>query len=485
MRTSTILTVSLIALSACSDDSGSTPDDLGLPPDATPGDLGVDEDAASAHEPWLDDLVVAGVRVPLTPSFAAMTTRYSVIAEETPDDVMVTATADPALSITIDGTDATNGEALTLDTEPGAEIPIIVSNGEGDSRTYTVLYMPDDFPELEVTVNEPEAATEPIFVGLRGRSYFLALLNNDGVPLFWQQMPDQIYDFKRHPGGEYSYCLRTGGEAYSEHVILDESFEEVERLQTVDLVHTDVHEFHILPDGDRILMAYEPMVRDLTAFGGGPADTVEDSVVQQVTPEGSVVFQWNSWDDLPYDESLRGSSEYAHVNSVSVTPDGDWLLSARGHSAVVKIDRETGDELWQLGGIGGDFTFVDDPFGNLCGQHTAFELAGDRILLFDNGQACYPDVPARGEHTRVVEYELDHTAMTATLVWSYDREGAYTRSQGSSQRLANGNTFIGWGRGPDQLATEVDSEGNVVFEIEAHDQDGISISYRAWRFATE
>jgi hypothetical protein len=417
-----------------------------------------------------------------------MTTRYSTIAEETPEEITVTATADPALALTIDGVAATSGEALALAAAtPDSELVVEVANADGDSRTYTVLYLPADFPHLDVTVHEPGASTDPIYVALRGRAYFLAQLDANGVPLFYERKPRRPFDFKRHPGGEHSYCMRLEGDPpeWSEQIVLDESFAEVERLQTVELVHTDVHEFQILPSGNRILMAYEPTVRDLTAFGGGANETVQDSVVQEVTPDGTVVFQWNSWQDLPYDESLRDSSEYAHVNAVSVAPDGNWIISARGHSAVVKIDRDTGEELWQLGGMGGDFTFVDDPIGNLCGQHTASQLESGNILLFDNGQACWPEVAARGEHTRVVEYELDLDAMTATLVWSYDREGAYSRSQGSSQRLANGNTFIGWGRGPDQLATEVDAEGNVVFEIEARDQDGVTISYRAWRFAAD
>ncbi len=491
MRHFSTLLAALIALSACSDDSDTGPLDSG-PPDMGPADMVVDApiepDAFVVPEPLLDDLVVAGVRVPLTPSFAAATTRYSVIAEATPGEISVTATADPALTLTIDGMGATSGEALALpDASPDSEIVVEVSNDDGDAQTYTVLYLPSAFPELEVTVNEPTASTDPIYVALRGAAYFLAQLDNNGVPLFYERKPRKIYDFKRHPDGQLSYCMLLEGEPpeWSEQIVLDGSFAEVDRFQTVDLVHTDVHEFHILPDGNRILMAYEPTVRDLSAFGGGAAETVRDSVVQEVSPDGTVVFQWNSWNDLPYDESLRNSPEYAHVNAITVAPDGNWIISARGHSAVVKIDRDTGDEIWQLGGMGGDFTFVDDPFGNLCGQHTATQLESGNILLFDNGQDCWPEVAARGEHTRVSEYELDLTEMTATLVWSFDREGAYATSQGSAQRLANGNTFIGWGNGPDQLATEVDADGNIVFEIEARDSAGIVISYRAWRYASE
>ena len=69
--------------------------------------------------------------------------------------------------------------------------------------------------------------------------------------------------------------------------------------------------------------------------------------------------------------------------------------------------------------------------------------------------------------------------MTATLVWSYERDGHYALSQGSAQRLANGNTFIGWGSVKSTLATEVDAEGRIVFDMAASD----FISYRAWRFA--
>src|SRR5690606_736535 len=141
--------------------------------------------------------------------------------------------------------------------------------------------------------------------------------------------------------------------------------------------------------------------------------------------ELDVLFQWNSWDHMPYEESLyleRSARDYSHINSVHVEADGDWLLSSRGMAQVLKIDRGSGEVLWRLGGMDSDFAFVNDPFGGLCGRHTASRLESGNILLFDNGQYCWPEVPERGERTRVVEYRLDETAMTAELVWSYDRE---------------------------------------------------------------
>jgi hypothetical protein len=168
---------------------------------------------------------------------------------------------------------------------------------------------------------------------------------------------------------------------------------------------------------------------------------------------------------------------------VFVDEDGNWTLSARGLSQVLKVDRKTGEVLWRLGGKRNDFTFIDDPYGGLCGQHTATRVKNGNLLLFDNGQSCWPEVPERGELTRVVEYEIDEDDKTARLVWSFAQEGAYSYSQGFAQRLPGGNTFVGWGQGPPVTATEVDADGNVVFEFTAHGPMTQANSYRAYRFA--
>jgi hypothetical protein len=127
--------------------------------------------------------------------------------------------------------------------------------------------------------------------------------------------------------------------------------------------------------------------------------------------------------------------------------------------------------------------FHDDPFPHLCGQHSVTRLANGNLLVFDNGQNCWPVIAERGRRTRVVEYRLDEERLEATLVWSYEQPGAYSTAQGSAQRLPNGNTLIGWGTGPAILATEVNARGEKVFEILAHDDEGDAIeSYRAARY---
>ena len=52
---------------------------------------------------------------------------------------------------------------------------------------------------------------------------------------------------------------------------------------------------------------------------------------------------------------------------------------------------------------------------------------------------------APGDESRVLEYELDFTAKTATPVWSYvANPSLYTFVLGEPVRLADGGTFINW-----------------------------------------
>jgi hypothetical protein len=294
----------------------------------------------------------------------------------------------------------------------------------------------------------------------------VAKLNHHGVPLFYRKVPSDVADFKKHPTGQYSYSVEVA-EGLWENIVLDENFEEVTRVTSVGLADTDSHEFHILPNGNYIVLAYERAVHDLTEFGKGSSEVVLDAILQELSPEREVLFQWNSWDHMSYGESVyhKSTVDYSHINSVFVDVDGNWVLSARGMAQVLKIDRTTGD-----------------PFQGLCGQHTATRVENGNLLLFDNGQSCFPEVPERGELTRIVEYQLDEEALTARLVMSFSRDGAYTVSQGSSQRLDNRNTFIGWGLGTSTLATEVDPEGHIVLELAGRMLGVAANSYRAYRF---
>jgi len=55
----------------------------------------------------------------------------------------------------------------------------------------------------------------------------------------------------------------------------------------------------------------------------------------------------------------------------------------------------------------------------------------------------------------------------------------FSVATGSAQRLANGNTFIGWGAFSNPVATEVAPDGTKVLELAL--PEGM-LSYRAFKF---
>ena len=466
----------------------SDPSNAGGAPHETVNSTGGSAGEVSDLTPELDSLQVDGIEIGLKPKFDPETTRYSVLASEPAGDLRVEVTAQQTLQIEIDGVRAVSGVPLALpDVTPGSEFAIEVANDAGDTKTYRVLYLPADFTNFHVAARESSASKDPIYLSTRSRgASYVVKLDNNAVPLFYRKTEQLSFDFKKHATGEVSYAEFTPGTTRSEHVVLDENFDEVDRVKTVGLVDTDEHEFVIQPNGNYIVLAYEPVVRDLTEFGRGPAERIRDGIWQELSPDHQVLFQWNSWDHMVFDETVyleKDAHDYAHMNSLFVDDDGNWIVSSRGMAQILKIDRATGDVIWKLGGAQNQFTFINDPFGGFCGQHTASILDDGHLLLFDNGQYCYPEMPERGELTRIVEYAIHEDDMTAELVWSYSREGAYTTSQGSAQRLTNGNTFIGWGAGTRYLATEVSPDGEIVFELQGRAATGGSQSYRARRFA--
>jgi len=445
----------------------------------------------------LSALSITGAKAPLNPDFSSDVTRYSVIASgPSANEISLTATAAAGITITVDGRMATSNTTLDVSNLSPGDVVRIRAQGTGSQASqsveYEVLYLPSDFPEIEVTVLEPGASPDPLYVNMPGPgNVYLAMLDNNGVPIFFRAEPNRSMDFKWHSAtGERSYARATGtvnqwGREDNEVVVLDADNNEIDQFETVGLSNTGFHDFLINDNNELTLVAYDGSIRDLTAQGLSDQEFVEDSVVQVLDrATGQVLFEWNSWGQIPYEDQTTPSprSEYAHINSVFEDFDGNLIMSFRHVSQVVKVARPSGQIMWRLGGRTNQFQFINDPFSNLCGQHTASRLDNGNILVFDNGQFCWPVVAARGETTRVAEYQLDEQNMTAELVWSYIQPGIVNQFAGSAQRLPNGNTIIGWGAGSSILATEVTSDGTKVFEITAFHDVLPVLAYRVRRF---
>jgi hypothetical protein len=167
--------------------------------------------------------------------------------------------------------------------------------------------------------------------------------------------------------------------------------------------------------------------------------------------------------------------KFPHMNSIVIDDDGNIVLSSRNSGEVTKINRQTGDIIWRLGGPVNEFTFVNDPFGGFCCQHDIKALGKGHYTVFDNGNG------ARSV-SRAVEYVVNPNTMTARMIWEYRNPPgtSYSFYMGNVQRLPSGNTLINWAIGDRPKATEVTPDGQVVYEMNFANYD--YHCYRTFRF---
>ncbi len=229
----------------------------------------------------------------------------------------------------------------------------------------------------------------------------------------------------------------------------------------------------ILPNGHYVLNCRETMQMDLSKIvdGGNPNAEVRYNTSYEYDVHKNLVFQWRSIDFLPidatYSDTLASRVDFTHINKTTLDYDGNYLLSSRALSSIIKVNRSTGEIMWILGGKLNQFTFIGENEDNaptyFSEQHHIRRLANGNISMFDNGVQHDP------QYSRAVEYKLDIESKTATMVWDYRQDpDVFAKAEGSSQRLANGNVVIGWGEaslkgGP--AVTEVKPDNSIACQI--------------------
>ncbi len=195
------------------------------------------------------------------------------------------------------------------------------------------------------------------------------------------------------------------------------------------------HDHERLDNGNTLLLAWRHMpdglsekVRGGTRGPDDPDNMLADAILE-VDRDGQVVREWLGWEHLDFEEDvicpIDHRPEWTHANSVSVTPDGDWLVSFRRIDTVAAIDPSSGALRWRWGR------------GRLAHQHDAKILDNGHLLVFDNGVHRVGEA----EFSRVVEVDVARDE----IVWRYQDDPPfhfYSFMAGNADRLPNGNTLI-------------------------------------------
>lgn len=181
----------------------------------------------------------------------------------------------------------------------------------------------------------------------------------------------------------------------------------------------------------------------------------------------SVVYSWDTQGmvDAGILNKIPGEDNPYHANSVTWITDGQGdalYFSLYTAQEIWRIDRDTGMRTWRLG-ANSDFDLVDLA-GNPLPDEEWFYVQHDpdwtedgRVLLYDNGYGR----PGT-DYSRVSEYQIDTTAMTATLTWTWTEPGFYNPVVGDADWLPNGNVLIAkgfvicWTPGSDDVSAIVE-----------------------------
>jgi len=355
---------------------------------------------------------------------------------------------------------------------------------------------------------------------------FLLRIKTNGAIEYVQRLTSEdvqfVHDYRPFKKGQKTFFLtdHIGPEAIG--LCKQLADERVEPCFRVD--YLDSHELISYPNGDFLVFLYQPRPNSVGLFKKG----ILDLVIRRYSLSHKLVWEWSSNGHLdpndsvanvdetflrytislarhffaylldsfgvklPYRLPLIGKAvdysynDYVHGNSIETDDDGGLIVSARHLNQIIKISYPDGKIVWTLGGYRAkrsDFKIVDDPLGGFSHQHSVRRLPNGHLLLFDNGNLKPKRV------SRAAEYSIHMKAREAQLVWEYRAKGGdealFRFAMGSTQRLPNGNTVIGWGAHEPlegntsaPVVTEVTREGKKVFEVRAL---GDLMSYRAWK----
>ncbi len=305
------------------------------------------------------------------------------------------------------------------------------------------------------------------------------------------------------------------GRGNGDVVIMDQSYEEIARVTTGGSLgpgHVDFHDTTITPEGTMLVGSYVPTPGDLSSVGGPAEGFIEDAVIQEIDiATGEVVFEWSALDHVPLTETMMdferkrdqeaesdpeapelGTAEekpfdYFHINSITEDDDGSLLVSARNTNAVYKLDRDSGEVEWTLGGNATDFEMGEGTV--FSWQHDAHRAPDGTLTLLDN-HAGGDD--GNEESSRALRLALDERAMTAEVATEYlPPAERIAGSMANAQELEDGGMHVGWGARP--LYSRFTADGELIYDVchgdECMDGDeeygGGGGTYRAYLAAWE
>jgi Arylsulfotransferase (ASST)/Bacterial Ig domain/RTX calcium-binding nonapeptide repeat (4 copies) len=423
-------------------------------------------------------LTTVSVNPAMEPAFDPEVTDYTTRCTGAP--LEVSGRTAEGTTVAVDGGDPATGKFTAAVPLEENQAFSFTTTTAGETDTYFVRCLPAGFPPWEYEkLGQPSHQLYVVApsLALSGTpSQYVVIFDRNGVPVWWDtESPGRMIDAKVLDDGTIAWWRDNHG-----YIVHDLNGSLLGEINTV-LGPTDLHELQQTPNGNYLLISSKVREHiDLSEYGYGPDEEVLDYIVEEVTPQGQLVWSWDTGDHIGLDETGRWwpklitevPRDIVHMNAIEPVGENAVLVSLRHTDAVYKIDKSTGEILWKLGGTWTtkSLNAVNDPQGSypLGGQHDPRLMPDGTITVYDNRTAL-PSPP------RAVRYEIDEAKRTATLVEQVtDPFITSSFCCGSARLSADGSWLMSWT--PNSYVAEYDAAHETTFRLRF---GGTLFSYRA------
>jgi len=350
---------------------------------------------------------------------------------------------------------------------------------ESESQELTLENRPADLPSFDIPVDRADMRSAGGYVAMtiiqQGVSW-LAIIDRDGDYVWWHYAGDNtlVPSLKASTNGtDLLYSSYDGTQ--------EKDLGEFRRItvttgtETASRTTLAHHDFAELPDGNIAWLAYatdpfemegemRPVTGDLVLEAPeadtehGKAATVIDLLHDWRTP--SVVC------DHVLNKVLgTGGMDWSHGNSLVYNEADDaFYVTERHMDALLKIDRASGDILWEMSPWSSDLV---SQSGRQPWSHGHMSDAWNGgVLMFSNNDHDTPPVSA------VVGMSIDEENGTYQEDFRYaDPEDRFIQVLGDARRMPDGNVMSSWMSAG--FLKELTPGGKVVWEADASVGSGI------------
>lgn len=306
-----------------------------------------------------------------------------------------------------------------------------------NNKKYRLHLYPEEMPYQvfnQLSDQKPEQTyfLAAPFEGSCQKGSFAYILNEKAQLLYYQKANEDkcFSDFKQHKllNGEILYSVMHQEAPMPPHtywsgtlLVLDKNFNQINKLKVLETekhpaLGVENHDSIILDENHYILSTYHQ--KEVFHPETDQPTYIAETIIQEIK-NNEIVFDWTSSDypelltlfKYPHPYHDVPTWDYLHFNSIIIDPkDNNFILSFASISTIIKINRQTGEIIWKLGGLGDEFKL--SPEHLFYGQHSLSWMPDGSLLLFDNQSPFYAkrilkETSSLKNFSRILKFKID------------------------------------------------------------------------------